>query len=173
MLVLFWTATPSFLHTMYGAGAPFTGHHRLEVLFKNTYCVFGAWSNVGLTILDFKEKRKVIVRLLWCMHIKKYSNSDTIQCSGQSNIRILFVFLPFLCLRLSGCGLKDTVDLRVPTFYFFMFSFFFHVKLSIIDFIIISKNIFVRYWNAGENLCYPSAFKTSMWMEKDKKEKGP
>ena len=121
MLVLFWTATPSFLHTMYGAGAPFTGHHRLEVLFKNTYCVFGAWSNVGLTILDFKEKRNVIVRLLWCMHIKKYSNSDTIQCSGQSNIRILFVFLPFHCLRLSGCGLKDTVDLRVPTFYFVMF----------------------------------------------------
>ena len=163
MLVLFWTATPSFLHTMYGAGAPFTGHHRLEVLFKNTYCVFGAWSNVGLTILDFKEKRNVIVRLLWFMHIKKYYNSDTIQCSGQSNIRILFVFLPFLCLRLSGCGFKDTVDL----------SFFLHVKLSIIDFIIISKNIFVIYWNAGENLCYRSAFKTSMWMEKDKKEKGP
>ena len=125
MLVLFWTATPSFLHTMYGAGAPFTGHHRLEVLFKNTYCVFGAWSNVGLTILDFKEKRKVIVRLLWCMHIKKYSNSDTIQCSGQSNIRILFVFLPFLCLRLSGCGFKDMADLRVPNFYFVMFFFFF------------------------------------------------
>ena len=46
---------------MYGAGAPFTGHHRLEVLFKNIYCGFGAGSIVGLTILDFKEKKEVIV----------------------------------------------------------------------------------------------------------------
>ena len=48
---------------MYGAGAPFTGHHRLEVLFKNTYCGFGTWSIVGLAILDFKEKKKVIVEI--------------------------------------------------------------------------------------------------------------
>ena len=55
------------------------------------------------------------------MYVKKYSDSDTIQCSGQSNIRILFVFFPFLCLRLSVCGFKDMIDLRVPTFYFVMF----------------------------------------------------
>ena len=49
---------------MYGAGAPFTGHHSLEVLFKNTYCVFAAWSNVGLTILDFEEEREAIVGII-------------------------------------------------------------------------------------------------------------
>ena len=48
---------------MYGAGAPFTGHHRLEVLFKNTYCGFGTGSIVGLAMLDFKEKKKVIVEM--------------------------------------------------------------------------------------------------------------
>ena len=68
------------------------------------------------------------------MNVKKYSNSDTIQCSDQSNIRILFVSFPFLCFRLSLCGFKDTVDLRVPAFYFVTFYyFFFHVKLSTID----------------------------------------
>ena len=48
---------------MYGAGAPFTGLHGLEVLFKNAYCGFGAGSIAGLTILDFKEKKKVIVEM--------------------------------------------------------------------------------------------------------------
>ena len=48
---------------MHGAGAPFTGHHRLEVLFKNTYCGFGTGSIVGLAMLDFKEKKKVIVEM--------------------------------------------------------------------------------------------------------------
>ena len=48
---------------MYGAGASFTGLHGLEVLFKNAYCGFGAGSIAGLTILDFKEKKKVIVEM--------------------------------------------------------------------------------------------------------------
>lgn len=49
---------------MYGAGAPFTGLYGLKVLFKNAYCGFGAGSIAGLTILDFKEKKKVIVEMI-------------------------------------------------------------------------------------------------------------
>ena len=166
MLVLFWTATPSFLHTMYGAGAPFTGHHRLEVLFKNAYCVFGAWSNVGLTILDFKEKRKVIVRLLWCMHIKKYSNSGTIQCSGQSNSIPPVSLSPPVWLWVKGYGRPSSAN--------FLFCY------VLVLFSCQTKHYWFHY-NYQEHVCEIlkcgrkslSAFKTSMWMEKDKKEKGP
>ena len=33
---------------MYGAGAPPTGHHKLEVLLKITVCVLGTWVMVGV-----------------------------------------------------------------------------------------------------------------------------
>ena len=59
---------------MCGAGAPFTRHHKLEVLFKNTYYGFGAGSIVGLTILDFKEKKDVVVEKI-TVHVFRPSKS--------------------------------------------------------------------------------------------------
>ena len=45
---------------MYGAGAPSTGHHRLEVLFKNTICVLGTWVMVGVATFGnwWKTRKK-------------------------------------------------------------------------------------------------------------------
>ena len=83
---------------MYGAGAPFTGHLRLEVLFKNTYCGFVAGSIVGLTILDFKEKKEIIVEMTM-VHVYRTTISYTqyrrithVTCTLKNIILILTQF---------------------------------------------------------------------------------
>ena len=144
---------------MYGAGAPFTGHHRLEVLFKNTYCGFGTGSIVGLTILDFKEKKEVIVEMT-TVHVHRTTKSQTQHgrithfTSTSKNIILIlthfnvqakatceYYLYPSAPFSLSAClsaSFKDTVNPPVPKF----FNFGFHFKLSIIFLIVLPNEHF-------------------------------